>query len=216
MKKLAILMAFISGAAFHSAMAAEKTVKLQKFTGVNAQKGIKLTIKCADASSLNVKGPQSAINKLDINFDGNMLNLINEANNKNNRFSESLDITLYTNQPLNNISTKQGVKATVAACAVNSEKLKVTGEMGSQIDVEGQTKHLGLELNMGAIFNEPAQKFRADSAQISLSMGAKASLCHIPNITGYLTAGASISVDKDAVVKIKDNITSHVSTISCS
>ncbi|MBD2811106.1 DUF2807 domain-containing protein [Xenorhabdus sp. Vera] len=216
MKKIAIFMALISGATFHSAIAAEKIVELQKVTGVNAQKGINLTIKCAATPSLKVKGLQSAIDKLDINYDENMLSLINNANNKDNIFSQGLDITLYTNQPLNNLTIKQGVKVKVAACAVNSERLEVTGEMGSKIDVEGHTKHLDLGLNMGAVFNNSSQKFSADSAQVSLSMGAKASLCHIPEITANLTAGASISVDKNTVVKTRNNLASEISTDSCS
>ncbi|WP_237387117.1 GIN domain-containing protein [Xenorhabdus sp. Sc-CR9] len=216
MKKIAIFMALISGTTFHSAIAAEKIVELQKVTGVNAQKGINLTIKCAANPSLKVKGLQSAIDKLDINHDENILSLINNANNKDNVFSQGLDITLYTNQPLNNLTTKQGVKVKVAACAVNSERLEVTGEMGSKIDVEGHTKHLDLGLDMGAVFNNSSQKFSADSAQVSLSRGAKAFLCHIPEITGNLTAGTSISVDKNTVVKTRNNLASEISTDSCS
>ncbi|CDG16680.1 GIN domain-containing protein [Xenorhabdus doucetiae] len=217
MKKIAILMALISGTTFHSiAMAAEKMIEVQSFTAVNAQKGINIRIKCAATSSLKVKGIQSSIDKLDITHNGDTLSLINDAVKKDIPLTKALDITLYTDNPLNTLATKAGVKMKVDACAINNERLEVSGEMGSKIDVAGKTKHLDLNLNMGAIFNKTSQKFSADSAKVSLSMGANAFLCHIPKITGNLTTGTRISVDKKAIVKTTDNFASEISTDSCS
>ncbi|AOM42707.1 GIN domain-containing protein [Xenorhabdus hominickii] len=215
MKKTAIFLALISGATFHPALAAEKNIDLKNFTAVNAQKGIKLMIQCAETPSIKVKGTNSAINKLYISQDGNTLNLINEAAKKDNVLSQAVKITLYTNQPLNNLTTKAGVKVTIPACAVDSEQLEVSGEMGSKINIEGKTKHLDLVLNMGAMFNELPQNFSADSAKIHLSMGAKAFLCNIPKITGNLTAGTQIAVNKQAVVKTTDNFASEILRTSC-
>ncbi|OTA20363.1 hypothetical protein Xbed_01589 [Xenorhabdus beddingii] len=216
MRKIAILVALISGATFHPAMAAEKTIEVQSFTAVNVQKGVNLTIKCAATSSLKVKGMQSSIDELDVNHDGNTLRLINEANKNNNLISSAIDITLYTDKPLNNLFTKSGVKTKVDACAVDGENLEISGQMGSKIDVAGKTKHLNLTLEMGAVFNKTSQKFSADSANVNLSMGASAFLCHITNITSSLTAGTKIFVDKNAVVKTIDNFASGISTDVCS
>ncbi|MDX7998187.1 hypothetical protein FE394_02985 [Xenorhabdus sp. Reich] len=216
MKKIAILVALLSGAVFNPAIAAVKTIELQSFTALNAQKGINLIIKCAENPSLKVKGTQSAIDKLNINNDAGTLNLFNETTKKDNILSQTLDITLYTNNPLNNLSTKAGIKIKVDTCAVDSEKMAISGAMGSKIDVEGKTKHLDLNLAAGAVFNQTSAKFSADSAKVDLSMGAHASLCHIPQITGSLTAGTKIDVDKKADVKITNNFASEISTDSCS
>ncbi|MDX7985927.1 hypothetical protein FE392_01060 [Xenorhabdus sp. 12] len=216
MKKIAILATLFSGALFNSAMAAEKTVELQNFTALSAEKGIKLTIKCAEKSSLTAKGAQSAIDKLDISYDANTLNLSNESNENDNILTKTVTITLYTNKPLNNLSTMSGVKMDVDACAVGSENLTVSGMMGSAITIEGKTKHLDLNLEAGAVFNQTSTKFSADSAKIKLSMGARASLCHIPEITGNLTAGTKVDVSEEANVKIKSNFASEISRDNCS
>ncbi|MDC9595127.1 GIN domain-containing protein, partial [Xenorhabdus sp. IM139775] len=198
------------------AMAAEKTIEVQGFSAVDAQKGINITIKCAATSSLKVKGMQSSIDKLNITHNGDTLSLINDAVKKDSLLTKALDITLYTDHPLNTLVTKTGVKMEVDACAIDNEKLEVSGEMGSKIDIAGKTKQLDLNLNMGAVFNKVSQKFSADSAKVYLSMGANASLCHIPKITGNLTTGTHISVDKKSIVKTTDNFASKISTDSCS
>ncbi|MEQ1961590.1 DUF2807 domain-containing protein [Xenorhabdus khoisanae] len=216
MKKVAILVALISGTTLPPAIAAEKTIEMQSFTSVNAQNGIALTIKCATTPSLKAKGTQSSINKLNISRDNDTLNLINEGAKEDNSLTSGVKITLYTDKPLKNLSTKSGVKMEVDACAVDSENLAVSGEMGSKIDVAGKTKYLDLTLGMGAVFNKNAQKFSANSAKVNLNMGASASLCHIPKITGSLTAGTQIFVDEDAVVKTTDNFASEISTDACS
>ncbi|PHM36742.1 hypothetical protein Xmau_04105 [Xenorhabdus mauleonii] len=212
MKKITIVAALLSGAVFNPALAAEKTVELQSFTAINAQKGINLTIKCAEKTSLKVKGTQSAIDKLNINYDDNKLNLLNEYDNI---LSKAVDITLYTNNPLNNLSTMAGVKMKVDTCAVDSENLAVSGMMGSSINIAGKTKHLDLNLEAGADFNQTSTQFSADTANIKLSMGAQAALCHIPQITGNLTAGTSIEVSKNANVKITNNFASEISRDNC-
>ncbi|HHA1787642.1 TPA: DUF2807 domain-containing protein [Enterobacter ludwigii] len=198
--------------------AAEKTVSVEPFTAVSAQQGINLTVKCAATPSMVISGSQETMNKLRVSNNSGTLLLDNQAAENDRFVSHTLDITLYTNHPLNALSGKAGVKIDVAACAVSPEQLTVTGSMGTDIRAEGKTNELRLELAMGGTFNRKSTDFSAKSAAVRMSMGAESSLCNVPKITGTLAAGARLAVSKstDIDTGAASTFASDISTSGCS
>jgi hypothetical protein len=193
----AVLTTLISSGA---ALAIEKTVPLKAITSVDARQGINLTIKCASETSLVVSGAQKAVDKLQPELRDHQLVLINSASDDSLIGSDSLDITLFTATPLEAVSGQAGVKITLPSCAVDATKLVVTGSMGADINAEGKTRQLQLELAMGGTFNQKTDAFSAEEAQVRMSMGAEAQLCHVQKIDGSLAAGASLQVSPSAQV----------------
>ncbi|QWA13215.1 DUF2807 domain-containing protein [Sodalis ligni] len=217
MNTLLMILALLTEMVSSSALAAEKTFPLEPFTSVEVRQGINLSIKCAATPSMVVSGSQETLNKLRITADNHALLLVNNAAENDRFVSGTLDITLYTNGPLRGLTGKAGVKITAPACAVDRSKLAVSGSMGADIQVEGKTDELTLDLAMGGSFNKKPRPFTADAANVRMSMGAESSLCHIPRISGSLSAGARMSVSPSAQVDIgaAGSFASEVSTSDC-
>ncbi|NKI73723.1 hypothetical protein Dpoa2040_000942 [Dickeya sp. CFBP 2040] len=217
MKKTAAKLTLLALIFCSSSQAAEKTINVDRFTSVTAQQGINLTVKCASTPSMVISGSKETMSKLQVsNKDGSLL-LSNEAAENDRFVSHTLDITLYTSNPLNALSGKAGVKIDAAACAVSPEQLSVSGSMGTEIRAEGKTDELQLELAMGGSFNRKSTPFSAKSATVRMSMGAEAFLCNIPKITGTLAAGARLSVSPSAGVDTgaASTFASDISTSGC-
>ncbi|MFD3241090.1 GIN domain-containing protein [Rahnella perminowiae] len=217
MKKITLALALLGGITSTSAFAAEKTFPLEAFNSVEVRQGINLTIKCAATPSMVVTGSEDTLNKLKVTNASHALLLINDAAENDRFVSHTLDITLYTSAPLNSLAGKAGVKITAPACAVDPSKLAVSGSMGADIQAEGKTAELNLDLAMGGTFNKKPREFTAESANVRMSMGAESSLCHIPKIQGTLAAGARISVSTSAQVDTgaASAFASEISTSGC-
>lgn len=218
MNTLKLMLALLAGTASYSALAAEKTFPLSAFNSVEVRQGINLTIKCAATPSMVVSGAADTLGKLQVNTDNKALLLVNEAAANDRFVSHALDITLYTSEPLTKLSGKAGITITAPACAVDPSKLTVAGSMGADIQIEGKTGELVLDLAMGGSFNKKPQPFSAEVANVRMSMGAESSLCHVPRINGSLSAGAKVSVSPSAHVDTgaTGSFASEVSTSECS
>lgn len=217
MKNTTAGMTFLALLFCGTAQAAKKNIPVEAFTAVSAQQGINLTIKCASAPALVVSGSQDTLNKFQVtNQSGNLL-LNNRAAEDDRFVSNTLNITLYTSQPLTALSGKAGVKIDAEACSVSPAQLSVKGSMGTDIRAAGKTDELQLELAMGGSFNRKPADFSAKSATVRMSMGAETALCHIPRITGTLAAGARMSVSPSANVDTGSagTFASEVSTSDC-
>lgn len=201
-----------------AALAAEKTLPLGAFNSVEVRQGINLSIKCAATSSMVVSGAADTLDKLQVTTNDKALLLVNAAAENDRFVSHSLDITLYTSGPLAGLTGKAGVKISAPACAVDSSRLAVAGSMGTDIQIEGKTVELVLDLAMGGTFNKKPQPFTANVATVRMSMGAESTLCHIPRINGSLSAGARMSVSPSAQVDTgaTGSFASEVSTAECS
>jgi hypothetical protein len=142
---------------------------------------------------------------------------LNDAAKDDRFFSRSLDITLYTDKPLTGLTGKAGIKIVAPACAIDPSRLAVAGSMGTDIQIEGKTGELALDLAMGGTFNKKPLPFTADVAHVRMSMGAQSSLCHTPRINGSLSAGAQLSVSPSAQVDTgaAGSFASDISTSEC-
>ncbi|WP_248732177.1 DUF2807 domain-containing protein [Pseudomonas sp. MWU13-2517] len=218
LKTMKLMLALLAGTTSYSALAAEKTFPLTAFNSVEVRQGINLSIKCAATSSMVVSGATDTLNKLQVTTNKKALLLVNEAAANDRFVSHSLDITLYTSEPLTALTGKAGIKIVAPACAVDSSKLTVAGSMGADIQIEGKTAELVLDLAMGGTFNKKPQPFVADVANVRMSMGAESSLCHVPRINGSLSAGARMSVSPSAQVDTgaTGSFASEISTSDCS
>lgn len=218
LKTMKLMLALLAGTTSYSALAAEKTFPLSAFNSVEVRQGINLSIKCAAASSIVVSGAADTLNKLQVTTNSKALLLVNEAAANDRFVSHALDITLYTSEPLTALTGKAGVKIVTPACAVDPSKLSVAGSMGADIQIEGKTSELVLDLAMGGTFNKKPLPFIAKVANVRMSMGAESSLCHVPRINGSLSAGARMSVSPSAQVDTgaTGSFASEISTSDCS
>nr|WP_180203402.1 DUF2807 domain-containing protein [Pseudomonas sp. SbOxS1]NYU03076.1 hypothetical protein [Pseudomonas sp. SbOxS1] len=218
MDTMKLILALLASTTSCAALAAEKTFALTAFSSVEARQGINLSIKCAATSSMVVSGPADTLNTLQVTTKNQALLLVNDAAEKVRIASPALDITLYTSEPLTGLTGKAGVKIVVPACAVDPSRLTVAGSMGTDIQTEGKTGELVLDLAMGGTFNKKPLPFTADVANVRMSMGAQSSLCHIPRINGSLSAGARMSVSPSAQVDTgpAGSFASEISTSDCS
>lgn len=218
LKTMKLMLALLAGTTSYSALAAEKTFPLTAFNSVEVRQGINLTIKCAATSSMVVSGAADTLGKLQVTNNNQALLLVNDAAANDRFVSHGLDITLYTNEPLTGLTGKAGIKIVAPACAVDQSKLTVAGSMGTDIQIEGKTGELVLDLSMGGTFNKKPLPFVAEVATVRMSMGAESSLCHIPRINGSLSAGAKMSVSPSAQVDTgaTGSFGSDVSTSECS
>ncbi|AHL34095.1 hypothetical protein CD58_14755 [Pseudomonas brassicacearum] len=218
MNTMKMVLALLAGATSYAASAAEKTVPLDAFNSVEVRQGINLTIKCAATSSMVVSGSADTLGKLQVTTNDKALLLVNDAAENDRLVSHTLDITLYTSAPLTGLTGKAGIKILAPACAVDRSRLAIVGSMGADIQIEGKTGELVLDLAMGGTFNKKPQPFTADVANVRMSMGAESSLCDIPKINGSLSAGARISVSPSAQVDTgaTGSFASEVSTSGCS
>ncbi|MCU1748585.1 DUF2807 domain-containing protein [Pseudomonas sp. 6D_7.1_Bac1] len=218
MNNMTLMLALLASTTSYSALAAEKTFPLTAFTSVEVRQGINLSIKCAATSSMVVSGAADTLNKLQVTTNDKALLLVNDAAANDRFVSHTLDITLYTSEPLTGLTGKAGVQIVAPACAVDQSKLAVAGSMGADIQIEGKTGELVLDLAMGGSFNKKPLAFTADVANVRMSMGAESSLCHIPRINGSLSAGARMSVSPSAQVDTgaTGSFGSEVSTSDCS
>jgi hypothetical protein len=217
MDTMKLLLALLAITTSGVVLAAEKTFALTAFNSVEARQGVNLSIKCAAASSMVVSGSADTLNKLQVTSDNKALLLVNDAAENVRVVSPTLDITLYTSAPLTGLTGKAGVKIVAPACAVDPSRLTVAGSMGTDIQIEGKTGELVLDLAMGSTFNKKPLPFTADVANVRMSMGAASSLCHIPRINGNLSAGARMSVSPSAQVDNGPTGTyaSEISTSEC-
>ena len=215
LNKTKLMLALLASTIGCSALAAEKTLALTAFSSVEIQQGINLTIKCAATPSMVVSGTADTLSKLKVTANNKALLLVNEADGLG---SHSLDITLYTSEPLTALTGKAGVKIAAPACAIDPSKLAVAGSMGADIQIEGKTGELVLDLAMGGTFNKKPLAFSANVATVRMSMGAESSLCNIPRINGSLSAGARMSVSPSAQVDTgaTESFGSDISTSACS
>jgi hypothetical protein len=218
MNTMKLMLALLASTTSYAALAAEKTFPLTAFSSVEARQGINLSIKCAETSYMVVSGPANTLNKLQVSTNNQALLLVNDAEENVRIASPALDITLYTNTPLTGLKGKAGVKIVAPACAVDQSRLTVAGSMGTDIQIEGKTGELVLDLAMGGTFNKQPLPFTADVANVRMSMGAQSSLCHIPRINGSLSAGARMSVSPSAQVDTgaAGSFASEISTSDCS
>ncbi|MEN5151459.1 GIN domain-containing protein [Pseudomonas orientalis] len=218
LNKMNLMLALLAGATACSALAAEKTVALSAFNSVEIRQGINLTVKCAATSSMVVSGSADTLKKLQVTTNDKALLLVNDAGQTDRLFSNALDITLYTSEPLTALTGKAGVKIEAPACAIDQRTLTVAGSMGADIQVEGKTAKLTLDLAMGGTFNKKPVSFTADVATVRMSMGAQSSLCQVPRIDGSLSAGARMSVSPSAQVDTgaTGSFGSDISTSDCS
>lgn len=130
-----------------------------------------------------VSGDAQALAKLQVSANDQALLIVNDAAKDDRFFSRSLDITLYTSKPLTGLTGKAGIKIVAPACAVDPSRLAVAGSMGTDIQIEGKTGELVLDLAMGGTFNKEPLPFTADVANVRMSMGAQSSLCNVPGST---------------------------------
>lgn len=218
MNKMKLMLALLAGTTACSALAAEKTVALSAFNSVEVRQGINLTIKCAATSSMVVTGSADTLKKLQVTTNDKALLLVNDAGQTDRLFSNALDITLYTSGPLTALTGTAGVEIHAPACAIDEHKLAVTGSMGANIEVQGKTAELVLDLAMGGTFNKKPLPFTAQVATVRMSMGAQSSLCQVPRINGSLSAGARMSVSPSAQVDTGAAAAfgSDISTSDCS
>ena len=218
MSTMKLMLALLASTTSYAALAAEKTFPLTAFSSVEVRQGITLSIKCAATSSMVVSGSADTLNKLQVMTNNKALLLVNDAAESDLFVSHTLDITLYTSAPLTGLIGKAGVKIVAPACAVDQSKLAVAGSMGTDIQIEGKTGELVLDLAMGGTFNKIPQAFTADVANVRMSMGAESSLCHIPRINGSLSAGTRMSVSPSAQVDTgaTGSFASEISTSDCS
>jgi hypothetical protein len=218
MNTMKLMLALLASTTSYAALAAEKTFPLTAFSSVEVRQGITLSIKCAATSSMVVSGSADTLNKLQVMTNNKALLLVNDAAESDLFVSHTLDITLYTSAPLTGLIGKAGVKIVAPACAVDQSKLAVAGSMGTDIQIEGKTGELVLDLAMGGTFNKIPQAFTADVANVRMSMGAESSLCHIPRINGSLSAGTRMSVSPSAQVDTgaTGSFASEISTSDCS
>lgn len=218
MSTMKLTLALLASTTSYAALAAEKTFPLTAFSSVEVRQGITLSIKCAATSSMVVSGSADTLNKLQVMTNNKALLLVNDAAESDLFVSHTLDITLYTSAPLTGLIGKAGVKIVAPACAVDQSKLAVAGSMGTDIQIEGKTGELVLDLAMGGTFNKIPQAFTADVANVRMSMGAESSLCHIPRINGSLSAGTRMSVSPSAQVDTgaTGSFASEISTSDCS
>lgn len=218
MNTMKLMLALLASTTSYAALAAEKTFPLTAFSSVEVRQGINLSIKCAATSSMVVSGSADTLNKLQVTTNNQALLLVNDAAENDRFVSHTLDITLYTSKPLTGLTGKAGIKIVAPACAVDQSKLAVAGSMGTDIQIEGKTGELVLDLAMGGTFNKKPLPFTADVANVRMSMGAESSLCHIPRINGSLSAGARMSVSPSAQVDTgaTGSFASEISTSDCS
>ncbi|MBN3863571.1 hypothetical protein HCU66_15140 [Pseudomonas frederiksbergensis] len=218
MNTMKLMLALLASTTGYSALAAEKTFPLNAFSSVEVRQGINLSIKCAATSSMVVSGSAGTLDKLQVTTNNQALLLVNDAAENDRFVSHSLDITLYTSKPLTGLTGKAGIKIVAPACAVDQSKLTVAGSMGTDIQIEGKTGELVLDLAMGGTFNKKPLPFTAQVANVRMSMGAESSLCHIPRINGSLSAGARMSVSPSAQVDTgaTGSFASEISTSDCS
>lgn len=218
MNTMTLTLALLTATTSHAALGAEKTFALSAFSSVEVRQGINLSIECAATSSMVVSGAADTLEKLQMSTDKKALLLVNAAADNDRFVTHALNITLYTSERLTGIIGKAGVKIIAPACAVAPSKLSVAGSMGADIQVEGQTDELALDLAMGGTFNKKPQAFKANVATVRMSMGAESSLCHIPKINGSTSAGARLSVSPSAQVDtgVTGSFASEVSTSDCS
>ncbi len=218
MNTMKLMLALLASTTGYSALAAEKTFPLTAFSSVEIRQGINLSIKCAATPSMVVSGSADTLNKLQVTTNDKALLLVNAAAENDRFVSHMLDITLYTSEPLTGLTGKAGVKIVAPACAVNQSKLTIAGSMGADIQIEGKTGELVLDLAMGGTFNKKPLPFTAKVANVRMSMGAESSLCHIPRINGSLSAGARMSVSPSAQVDTgaTGSFASEISTSDCS
>jgi len=218
MNTMKLMLALLASTTSYAALAAEKTFPLTAFSSVEVRQGINLSIKCAATSSMVVSGSVDTLNKLQVTTNNKALLLVNDAAENDRFVSHTLDITLYTSAPLTGLTGKAGVKIMAPGCAVDQSKLTVAGSMGTDIQIEGKTGELVLDLAMGGTFNKIPQAFTADVANVRMSMGAESSLCHIPRINGSLSAGTRMSVSPSAQVDTgaTGSFASEISTSDCS
>ncbi len=218
MNTMKLMLVLLASTTSYAALAAEKTFPLTTFSNVEVRQGINLSIKCAATSSMVVSGSADTLNKLQVTTNNKALLLVNDAAENDRFVSHTLDITLYTSAPLTGLTGKAGVKIVAPACAVDRSKLAVAGSMGTDIQIEGKTGELVLDLAMGGTFNKKPLPFTADVANVRMSMGAESSLCHIPRINGSLSAGARMFVSPSAQVDTgaTGSFASEISTSDCS
>lgn len=218
MNTMKLMLALLASTTGYSALAAEKNFPLNAFSSVEVRQGINLSIKCAATSSMVVSGSANTLDKLQVTTNNQALLLINDAAENDRFVSHTLDITLYTSKPLTGLTGKAGIKIVAPACAVDQSKLTVAGSMGTDIQIEGKTGELVLDLAMGGTFNKKPLPFTAQVANVRMSMGAESSLCHIPRINGSLSAGARMSVSPTAQVDTgaTGSFASEISTSGCS
>lgn len=212
------VLALLAGTTAYAAVASEKTFALTAFNSVEVRQGINLSIKCAATSSMVVSGAPETLSKLQVTTNNKALLLVNAAAENDRFVTHALDITLYTSEPLTGLACKAGVKIVAPACAVAPSKLAVAGSMGTDIQVEGKTGELALDLAMGGTFNKKPLPFIAEVANVRMSMGAESSLCNIPRINGSLSAGARMAVSPSAQVDTgaTGSFASEISTSDCS
>lgn len=218
MYTMKLMLVLLTSTTSYAALATEKTFPLSAFSSAEVRQGINLSIKCSTTSSMVVSGSADTLNKLQMTTDKQTLLLVNDAAENDRFITHTLDITLYTSERLTGITGKAGVKIVAPACAIDPSKLTVAGSMGADIQVEGKTDELVLDLAMGSTFNKKPQPFKASVANVRMSMGAESSLCHIPKINGSLSAGARMSVSPSAQVDTgaTGSFVSEVSTSDCS
>ncbi|QXH58083.1 GIN domain-containing protein [Pseudomonas maumuensis] len=217
LRTMKLMLALLASTAGHSALAAEKTFALEAFSSVEVRQGINLSIQCAATPSMVVSGDAQALAKLQVSANDQALLIVNDAAKDDRFFSRSLDITLYTSKPLTGLTGKAGIKIVAPACAVDPSRLAVAGSMGTDIQIEGKTGELVLDLAMGGTFNKEPLPFTADVANVRMSMGAQSSLCNVPRIDGSLSAGAQLSVSPSAQVDTgtAGSFASDISTSAC-
>jgi hypothetical protein len=199
------------------AHSAEESFNVAAFDQLNLKKGIEATVYCGNEPKVVATAQSHVLDVLELTSQNGELSVSNEAYserewwNKDNRLS----LAIYTNQPISNFENYVGVKLDVASCAVNSSQVSVTGTVGTDISLAGQTERLNLALLQGGNFTARDGNFVVDSVDLSLEFGSHAELCHASQVSGYMSFGTSLHLGATTQYNVSQSFASSIRTDLC-
>ncbi|WP_315707730.1 GIN domain-containing protein [Brenneria uluponensis] len=189
-----ILTLLILPAAAAHASQVEKQFDVSDFNTITLAKGLEVHVMCAAHPQIVASASPETMNKLEVKVSNHHLAVTGTTQDYDAwDFSDhKATLKIYTNKPIDNMKIMFGVKLAVDACAVPKDQLTVNGSMGSSFAISGETDKLNADLAMGAKFNDGVNDFKAQSANVSVAMGAEAYLCQVAQVSGSAAMGAIV------------------------
>jgi len=189
-------------------MATQDFLEVDSFVGIELGTGMTGKVMCGNQNTVTITANKKVLDKLEVTVKGGHLEIsrnTSASNILNNIFGDdekkednSISVVIETSSPLSKIVGSTGSMIDVVDCAVNSSLIKVEAGTGANINVEGATQTLELDLSTGSVFNGSSRQFTVDTANVDMSTGSSANLCGASTITGDASTGAEIKASEDA------------------
>ena len=194
-------------------------VPVKAFDALKVDTGIEAEVVCGDESKVVVETSEDTFDRLDIRVRGGELEIERDLNMGSffGDHHDSVFVTVYTTQVLDQIEAYTAGVIDVDSCAVSKDELRVHVSTGASVNVSGETKDLELKVSTGGDFN--SHRHRSDltvaRANVKLSTGASAGLCAVELIEGKLSTGANIYASSKAEVDVRLGTGADVSYSRC-